>query len=79
MILTPVADGRGDRMALGRQRDRQSEMLVSWSEMPRSPGHAFYDRLQAELVAGGLDGFVEGLCAAHYAERRGRPSLPPGR
>jgi transposase len=66
-------------MALGRQRDRQSEMLVSWSEMPRSPGHAFYDRLQAELVAGGFDGFVEGLCTAHYSERRGRPSLPPGR
>lgn len=66
-------------MALGRQRDRQSEMLVSWSEMPRSPGHAFYDRLQAELVAGGFDGFVEGLCAEHYSERRGRPSLPPGR
>jgi transposase len=66
-------------MALGRQRDRQSEMLVSWSEMPRSPGHAFYDRLQSELVAAGFDGFVEGLCAARYAERRGRPSLPPGR
>jgi hypothetical protein len=47
--------------------------------MPRSPGHAFYDRLQAELVASGFDGFVEGLCAAHYSERRGRPSLSPGR
>jgi transposase len=66
-------------MALGRQRDRQSEMLVAWSEMPRSPGHAFHDRLQAELVAAGFDGFVERLCATHYAERRGRPSLPPGR
>lgn len=54
-------------------------MLVAWSEMPRSPGHAFYDRLQAELVAAGYDGFVEGLCMAHYAARRGRPSLPPGR
>ena len=66
-------------MALGRQRDRQSEILVSWSEMPRSPGHAFYHRLQAALVAARFDGFVEGLCAARYAERRGRPSLPPGR
>jgi transposase len=66
-------------MALGRQQDRQSEMLVSWSEMPRSPGHAFYDRLQAELVEAGFDRFVEGLCAAQYAARRGRPSLPPGR
>ncbi|MGQ9862850.1 MAG: transposase [Thiobacillaceae bacterium] len=52
---------------------------MAWSEMPRSPGHAFYDRLQAELVTAGFDGFVEGLCAAQYAARRGRPSLPPGR
>ena len=66
-------------MALGRQRDRQSDMMVSWAEMPRSPGHVFYDRLQAELIAAGFDGFVEGLCARFYAARRGRPSLPPGR
>ncbi|MFL5332084.1 MAG: transposase [Geminicoccaceae bacterium] len=54
-------------------------MLVTWAELPRSPGHAFYDRLQAELIAAGFDGFVEGLCAPFYAARRGRPSLPPGR
>ena len=65
-------------MALGRQRDRQSELLVSWSEMPRSPGHVFYDRLQAELVGGGFDAFVEGQCVAHYAARRGRPVNRPG-
>ena len=47
-------------MALGRQGDRQSELLVTWAEMPRSPGHAFYDRLQAELLSAGFDGFVEG-------------------
>ena len=66
-------------MALGRQRDRQSELLVTWAEMPRSPGHVFYDRLQAELVGAGFDAFVEGRCAPYYAARRGRPSLPPGR
>ena len=66
-------------MALGRQRDRQAELLVTWSEMPRSPGHVFYDRLQAELVTAGFDGFVEGLCRSYYAAGRGRPSLPPGR
>src|SRR5436305_7818358 len=54
-------------------------MMVTWAEMPRSPGHAFYDRLQAELIKAGFDGFVEGLCAPLYAARRGRPSLPPGR
>ncbi len=66
-------------MALGRQQDRQSEMLVTWAEMPRSPGHVFYDRLQAELIGTGFDGFVEGHCAPYYAARQGRPSLPPGR
>src|ERR671917_2419250 len=66
-------------MALGRQRDRQSEMLVAWSEIPRSPGHVFYDRLQAELAAAGFDGFVEDRCAPYYAAGRGRPSPPPGR
>ena len=54
-------------------------MLVSWSEMPRSPGHAFYDKLQTVLVASDFDGFVERLCASNYALGRGRPSLPPGR
>src|SRR4051794_35266691 len=66
-------------MALGRQRGRQPELLVTWVEMPRSPGHVFYDRLQAELIGAGFGGFVEGQCAPHYAARRGRPSLPPGR
>ena len=50
-------------MALGRQRDRQAEMLVTWSELPRSPGHVFYDRLQGILIAFGFDSFVEELCA----------------
>jgi transposase len=66
-------------MALGRQGDRQAELLVTWAEMPRSPGHVFYDQLQAELVSAGFDPFVEGQCAAYYAAGRGRPSLPPGR
>jgi transposase len=60
-------------MALGRQGDRQAELLVTWAEMPRSPGHVFYDRLQAELVGAGFDAFVEGQCVAHYTARRGRP------
>src|SRR5690242_16447076 len=42
-------------MALGRHKDRQSELLVTWAEMPRSPGHVFYDRLQVELLNAGID------------------------
>ena len=53
--------------------------MVSWAGLSRSPGHAFYDRLPAELTAAGFDGFVEGVCTPLCAARRGRPSLPPGR
>ena len=66
-------------MALGRQGERQADLMLSWAELPRSPGHAFYDRLQAVLLEAGFDRFAEGECAPYYAERRGRPSLPPGR
>ncbi|HEX6474824.1 MAG TPA: transposase [Candidatus Limnocylindria bacterium] len=66
-------------MVLGRQKERQGELMVGWAELPRSPGHAFYDRLQAILVAAGFDRFAESAGAPCYASRRGRPSLPPGR
>src|SRR5262245_41942848 len=66
-------------MALGRQGERQAELMVGWAELPRSPGHAFYDRLQAVLIEAGFDGFAEQQCAPVYAGRQGRPSLPPGR
>ena len=66
-------------MALGRQGERQTDLMVGWAELPRSPGHAFYDRLQAVLIEAGFDGFAEGRCAPYYASKRGRPSLPPGR
>src|SRR3954447_15246208 len=66
-------------MAPGRQGERQAGLTVGWAGLPRSPGHAFDDRLQAVLVAAGFDRFAEEACAACYASRRGRPSLPPGR
>src|SRR3954467_5384589 len=66
-------------MALGRQGERQADLMLSWAELPRSPGHAFYDRLQAVLIAAGFDRFAGGECAPYYAGKRGRPSLPPGR
>src|SRR5689334_12726326 len=66
-------------MALGRQGERQADLMIGWAELPRSPGHAFYDRLQAVLVGAGFDGFAEEQRKPYYASRRGRPSLPPGR
>ena len=66
-------------MAMGRQKDGQGDLMVSWSEMPRSPGHVFYDRLQSVLIAGGFDAFAEASCRPYYAVRMGAPSVPPGR
>jgi transposase len=66
-------------MAMGREGDRQGDLIVTWEEMPRSPGHVFYDRLQEVLIAGGFDLFVETACQPYYAPKMGAPSLPPGR
>jgi transposase len=66
-------------MAMGRQGPRQGEMLVTWDELPKSPGHAFYDGLQAVLIEAGFDAFVEKLCEPYYTPVMGAPSLPPGR
>ena len=51
--------------------------MATWAEMPRSPGHAFYDRLQELLRESDFDGFVEEVCKAFYAAKMGAPSLPP--
>ncbi len=40
-------------MAMGQLKDRQGNLMVSWSEMPRSPGHVFCDRLQSVLIGVG--------------------------
>ena len=53
--------------------------MVGWAEMPRSPGHVFYDRLQSVLIEGGFDSFAEAACRSYYAARLGAPSVPPGR
>ena len=66
-------------MAMGREGDRQGDLIVSWAEMPRSPGHVFYYRLQEVLIAGGFDPFVEKACQPYYAPKMGAPSVPPGR
>src|SRR6202789_3655629 len=66
-------------MAMGRSDAVQGDLLATWAEMPRSPGHAFYDRLQDLLREAGFDAFVEGVFKPYYAPRMGAPSLPPGR
>lgn len=66
-------------VAMGRQHGAQGQMMVMWDELPKSPGHAFYDRLQAVLLGAGFDAFVEDLCRPFHATVMGAPSLPPAR
>jgi transposase len=54
-------------------------MWVATAELPKSPGHPFYTRLNELLEAADFDRFVEGQCAKFYAPVMGRPSLAPGR
>ena len=65
-------------MALGRRnKQQQAEFWVATQELPISPGHVFYDKLNGLLAEGKFDEWVEKLCEPHYA-RFGRPGIPPG-
>jgi transposase len=65
-------------MALGRRGEQQPGMWVATTSLPRSAGHPFYTRLNALLAEAQFDAFAEAQCAPYYAERLGRPSIPPG-
>ena len=66
-------------MAMGTRQSEQSSLWVATSELPKSPGHPFYTRLNALLDSHDFDRFVEGKCNSFYAPIMGRPSLAPGR
>jgi transposase len=67
-------------MAMGKKRKRpQDAMWVATSDLPKSPGHPFYQRLNRVLAANSFDAFVEAACRRFYAPKMGRPSMPPGR
>jgi transposase len=66
-------------MAMGRRKTKQGSLWVASGDLPRSPGHPFYVRLNAVLDEAQFDVFVEGLCQKFYAPLLGRPGLTPGR
>jgi transposase len=66
-------------MAMGSRDIEQSSLWVATSDLPKSPGHPFYARLNALLEAANFDQFVEKTCQRFYAPVMGRPSLAPGR
>lgn len=64
-------------MALGKRTAKQSELFVSVAQLPKSPAHPFYSKLNGLLAESAFDPFVENLCEPYYKEG-GRPSIPPG-
>ncbi|MEE8543821.1 MAG: transposase [Gammaproteobacteria bacterium] len=65
-------------MAMGKRRQmRQDSLFVAAQDLPKTPSHPFYKRLNEILVNAGFDAFVEKLCEGFYARKMGRPSLPP--
>ena len=66
-------------MAMGKRTTEQARMWVAATELPASPGHPFYAKLNAILDEAGFDRFAEAQCQAFYALVMARPGLPPGR
>jgi transposase len=63
---------------MGRHGGTQPGMWVATSELPRSPGHTFYDKLNRLLAEADFDRRCEELCEPYYADEVGRPGIPPG-
>ncbi len=66
-------------MAMGKRTSEQAPMWVAATDLPVSPGHPFYARLNTILDEAGFDRFAEEQCQPFYAPVMGRPGLPPGR
>lgn len=65
-------------MALGKRKREEQESWVAASDLPTSPGHPFYQKLNQLLAESGFDDYVEKRSAPYYAKDVGRRGIPPG-
>ena len=66
-------------MAMGRRNvEQQGQLWYAARQLPQSPGHVFYVKLNELLAEAGFDAWAEDLCRPYYAEKMGRPGIPPG-
>ncbi len=66
-------------MSMGRKSaERQADLWIATTDLPKSPGHVFYEKLNVLLAEADFDRYVEGLCKDYYADDVGRASIPPG-
>lgn len=58
------------QMALGkRERGKQNQWVATY-DLPKSPGHHFYDKLNGLLEEACFDEHVEGICEQYYCDGR---------
>jgi IS5 family transposase len=67
-----------ESMALGKRKREEQGLWIATTELPRSPGHPFYQKLNELLAEAKFDAWIEKLCQPYYAATLGRPSIPPG-
>jgi transposase len=65
-------------MALGKRKSEQQGLWIATTELPKSPGHPFYQKLNHVLAEAQFDRWIEKRCEPYYAAKLGRPSIPPG-
>jgi transposase len=67
-------------MSMGQREDKQQPLWVGATELPRSAGHRFYEKLNELLREAEFDRRVEALCRPFYESDHtaGRRSIPPG-
>ena len=65
-------------MSMGhKDGEVQTSLWVAATQLPSGAGHPFYDKLDGILAYHTFDRFVEERCAKFYADKLGRPSIPP--
>lgn len=67
-------------MSMGKREGKQQSMWIGTTDLPRSAGHRFYEKLNELLREADFDREVEALCAKSYEANGtgGRRSIAPG-
>ena len=66
-------------MAMGNHKKQsQKSFWVATDKLTRTAGHPFYRKVNELLANEDFDAFAESCCAKFYAEKKGRPGIPPG-
>ena len=67
-----------ESMVLGTRNMEPALRTLTADDVPKAPTARFFNRLNRLLEQHGFDAFAQDLCQPFYAQRLGRPSLPPG-